>query len=69
MRLQDTLKGQKPNTQLLMLRGLIVSLEAEDQAKINEVADKLRTLMAEAGDYGALAIALVAAEYAAKENG
>lgn len=52
--------------QLILMRGLIASLPAGEQAKVTECADKLRSAVADAGEYGLVAIALVGAEHAVK---
>lgn len=50
---------------LLMLKGAISDMPAEDQQKIAEAAEKIRVVMRESGEHGELALCLAAAEYAA----
>ena len=52
---------------LLIVRGSIASLPAEQQQKVAVIADQIRDLVLKNGDEGALALALVGAEEAAKD--
>lgn len=52
---------------LLAICGAIYQLPAEDRAKVEAAAEKIRKIRTEAGDYGDIAVALVGAEIAAKE--
>ena len=54
--------------QLTMIRGMLVSLPAAEQAKVEECAQKIRALAAEYGDLGVGAVALVGAEIAARSE-
>lgn len=51
-------------TQLLILKGAISDLPAEDQAAIKGLAQQIRDLVAGGGDAGEAALALVACEVA-----
>jgi hypothetical protein len=51
---------------LLLIKGVISDLPADDQVKVKQCAEQLTTTVKEAGVYGALALALVGAEAAAK---
>lgn len=52
---------------LLLLKGAISEASPAEQAKINSAADKLRAVVAEYGDEGTVALALVGSEMAAAE--
>lgn len=52
---------------LLMIRGFIAGLTDEDRAGVSVAAAKLREVVAQHNDHGQLALALVAAELAAKD--
>lgn len=47
---------------LKLIRGEIVGLPADDQAKVQAAAQQLRDVIKAAGDHGFLALALVGAE-------
>jgi hypothetical protein len=47
---------------LTMIRGVIAELPTEQQAQVKECADKLRAAIAEYGENGTVAMALVGAE-------
>ncbi len=51
-----------PSPELLMIRGLIASLPAEDQAKVHELANSIRSLVPADDGHAVLALGLVAAE-------
>lgn len=51
---------------LYMLRGVIDEAPAEDKQKIGEAAEKIRVVIAEYGDNGKIAVALVGAEITAE---
>ena len=51
---------------LTMIRGVIAGLPEEQQRKISECAEKIRTLVAEYGDDGTVAMGLVGAELQTK---
>ncbi|MFA5936519.1 MAG: hypothetical protein WC822_01430 [Candidatus Paceibacterota bacterium] len=47
---------------LLMMRGLVAGLPAEQQKKVTECIEKIRSLVKEYGDDGVIACQLVGAE-------
>ena len=51
---------------LLLIKGTIASLPADQQQKVAECADQLRKLMADNPPHGLMAVALVGAELAAE---
>lgn len=51
---------------LLLIKGTIASLPADQQQKVAEVAETIRGLMATHPPYGLMAVALVGAELAAE---
>lgn len=53
-----------PSNELIMIRGVIAGLSAEEQAKIAEIAQKIRALVADCGDCGIIALGLVGQEMA-----
>lgn len=52
--------------ELLILKGSISELEAEDQAKVKQAAQEIRDLVAKHGDQGQLGLMLVTLELAAE---
>jgi hypothetical protein len=52
---------------LLLIRDTLASLDKPDEERVEECAAKLRELMAEYGDHGPMALALVGAEQSAQE--
>jgi hypothetical protein len=52
---------------LLMIRGFIAGLPDEDRTGVSVAAAKLREVVTQHNDHGQLALALVAAELAAKD--
>ena len=50
------------NAQLLVLKGLISDMPEDDQIKIKEISDKIRTLVKENGDLGNVALGFVGLE-------
>lgn len=51
---------------LLLIKGVISDLPADDQVKVKQCADQLTATVKGAGVYGSLALALVGAQAAAK---
>lgn len=50
------------NGPLLLIKGMISELPADDQKKVFECADRLRAIVAEGGDACLLALALITTE-------
>ena len=50
------------NVDLLLLKGAISEMTPAEQEKVKACAEKLRAVLAEYGDYGQLALALVGIE-------
>lgn len=50
----------------MLVRGALAGCSEEDQAKVRELAASLRELVADAGEHGLLALALVTAEMTAE---
>jgi hypothetical protein len=55
--------------ELLNIKGMLSDLPADDLEKIEACAAELRANIAEAGKHGPLALALISAEFVAKEEG
>lgn len=53
-------------TTLLLLMGALAGMDRADQEQVKSCADKLRSVIAEHGDNGILALGLVGAELAAQ---
>lgn len=51
----------------LILKDTLAKAPPEVQAKVNEAVEKIRRAVAEAGEFGVVAVSLVAAEMGAKE--
>lgn len=47
---------------LLLIKGSIADLPADDQARVQQAAQQLRDVVKAAGDHGVMAMALVGAE-------
>jgi hypothetical protein len=54
------------DVQLLILKGAISNLPADQQQKVNECAEKLSATVSEYGELGLIALSLVGATEAAK---
>jgi hypothetical protein len=52
---------------LLIIKGTISDLHAEDKAKVTACAERMRAAIVEGGDFGPLGLALVGAEMAAAD--
>jgi len=58
---------QEERAVLLLIKGAISELPAEQQAKVRDIADQLRTIIKEGGAEGMCAFALVGGEVNAGE--
>ncbi|MDY7807587.1 hypothetical protein U0E23_34740 [Burkholderia stagnalis] len=52
--------------QLMMIRGAVAMMPPDEAAKVEAALAELRTVLAEHGEHGMLALALAGAELAAK---
>jgi hypothetical protein len=53
---------------LVIVKGIISDLPETQRNQVHATADKIRAIVAEAGDVGGIALALVGGEAAAAEN-
>lgn len=60
--------SDRPDVTLIMIRGLIASLPEDQQKHVGAAARALRDVLEEHGDFGQIALALLAAETSAKED-
>jgi hypothetical protein len=58
----------KQSNELLILKGILSDAPPEDMEKINAAANKIRAVLAESGDYGNVALTLVALEIQSEIN-
>ncbi len=59
--------NSEAKVQLLLSRGIVANLPNEDQTLIAQTKAALRKIVEEAGEHGAMALALLGAEIAAGE--
>lgn len=53
---------------LMMMKGVISDLPEGDQETVKKCAQQLRDVIAQHGDYGSIALALVGLEFAAADE-
>ena len=59
---------KKLTPELLAMRGLVASLPDEQRAAVNRCAESIREAVADAGEIGQIALALVGIELQASED-
>lgn len=52
----------------ILIKGAVAEMPEDQRARVNECTEKVRTVIAEYGPFGQLAIAIIGSEMAAKEE-